>query len=305
MRRALLYLPANDMRKVEKAAKLDVDCICLDLEDAVALNRKEEAREMVIKVLETVDFGDSDVAVRINPLQTQLAEDDITAIFARSSVQPSTIVVPKVDSADDLEWLFDHVYTTVETAREDADVVDLLTQVESPIGLLNLRSICEMDSDTVTESLSLRMNGLIFGSDDYCAAVGATRTAVGTELLYARQAVVTHAKAFGLQAIDLVNINFNDYGELKAECDDGARMGFTGKQIIHPNQIETTQTAFSPSDERIAFALALEEAFMDHQDSGKGAFTFNDQMIDMPTMLQCQSVLAMARKIGKVPPKDE
>ena len=112
------------------------------------------------------------VAVRINPLQTQLAEDDITAIFARSSVQPSTIVVPKVDSADDLEWLFDHVYTTVETAREDADVVDLLTQVESPIGLLNLRSICEMDSDTVTESLSLRMNGLIFGSDDYCAAVG-------------------------------------------------------------------------------------------------------------------------------------
>jgi citrate lyase subunit beta-like protein len=134
---------------------------------------------------------------------------------------------------------------------------------------------------------------------------GATRTKAATELLYARQAVLTHAKAFGLQAIDLVNINYKDLDHLRQESREGAQMGFTGKQIIHPNQVAIVQEEFAPSPERIQYALELEEAFNSHQESGAGAFTFRDQMIDMPTMIQCQNVLALARKVGLAPPKPE
>lgn len=302
LRRALMYLPVNDMRKVQKAATLDVDCVCLDLEDAVALSQKDAARTALVKVLEEVDFGDKDVAVRINPPQTEFALDDLEAIFKTSKVQPKTLVVPKVDTTEDMDWLFDKVYEIGSKDLEFKDNIDVLTQVESPQGLLNLKDICKMDLTSIRESLSLRMAGLIFGSDDYCAAVGATRTAAGNELLYARQAVVTHAKAFGFEAIDLVNINFNDYDELREEAEAGARMGFTGKQIIHPNQIATVQDAFSPSQERIDYAIDLEAAFLEHQAAGKGAFTFRDQMIDMPTMLQCRNVLSLARRIGRAPP---
>lgn len=128
--------------------------------------------------------------------------------------------------------------------------------------------------------------------------LGATRTKGANELIYARQAVVTHAKAYDLQAIDMVNINYNDLVHLKEESRAGADMGFTGKQIIHPNQVEIVQQEFSPSAERIKYALELEAAFNKHQESGQGAFTFRDQMIDRPTMIQCQNVLALARRTG-------
>lgn len=172
--------------------------------------------------------------------------------------------------------------------------------MESAKGLLNLREICNTDTEAVTESLTLELDALIMGGDDFAADIGATRTVPADELLYARQATVVHAKAYGLQAIDIVNINFKEPEALEQESAEGARMGFTGKQIIHPAQIDIVQEAFSPSAERIAYAKELVEAFEQNQADGKGAFTFRNQMIDMPTLIQCQTVLAHAKAFGKL-----
>jgi len=296
-----MYLPANDVRKATKGAGLDIDVVCLDLEDAVAANKKEEARTTAVKLLGELDFGRSETAVRINPLMTDLAQADLDALFAKGTTLPGTIVVPKVESREQMMWLFDIVDEYMEE-RDDFGTINMLGQIESAKGLMNIRDVVEADINLATESMSVRLDGLIFGSDDFAANIGATRTSSATELLYARQSIVVHAKAYGLQAIDIVNINFKDTAALEKECEEGRIMGYTGKQIIHPNQIETVQTAFSPSPERIKYALELEKAFLAHQEAGMGAFTFNDQMIDMPTMLACQSTLHTARIVGLLPP---
>eukprot|EP00041_Stephanoeca_diplocostata_P028052 m.784290 g.784290 ORF g.784290 m.784290 type:complete len:377 (-) comp23297_c0_seq6:334-1464(-) len=301
LRRALLYLPGNNKKMAKKAAGLNVDCVCLDLEDAVSLNRKEEARASITEILAELDFGDSDVAVRINPLMTELAEADIKALYSAPTL-PKSLVIPKVETSIQMEWLFDMVDKCM---KDDLiDNMNVLIQVESPLGLINLKDICRLDMDAVTESLQLNLEGLIFGGDDFAASLGATRSEAASELFFARQSVVCHAKAFGLQAIDLVNIHYHDTEFLERESIEGAHMGYTGKQIIHPNQVDIVQAAFSPSKASIDFALALEHAFEVHQNAGHGAFTFRDKMIDMPTMLQCQTVLNLARRTGMIAPKE-
>ena len=132
---------------------------------------------------------------------------------------------------------------------------------------------------------------LVFGSDDFAADVGATRTRSNVELMLARQTVVTAAKAHRLQAIDAVYIDYKDTEGLRRQAEEGAGWGFTGKQVIHPGQVEIVQKAFTPSQERLEWATKLMEAFKAHQEDGKGAFTFRGHMIDMPTVKQAQNVL--------------
>jgi len=167
----------------------------------------------------------------------------------------------------------------------------LITQVESAAGLLNLRAICEHG---ILESRMFKFEALVFGSDDFLVSLGATRTQDVKELIYARQSVVVHAKAYGLQAIDMVYINFKDPEGLKAQAEEGAQFGYTGKQIIHPGQIDVVNRAFSPSKEKLNWASAVVTAFEQHEKEGKGAVDFHGCMIDMPTVQQARNVLRLA-----------
>ncbi|XP_047482350.1 citramalyl-CoA lyase, mitochondrial-like [Penaeus chinensis] len=126
---------------------------------------------------------------------------------------------------------------------------------------------------------------------------GATRTNEAKELSFARQYVVTVAKAFKLQAIDLVYIDYKDLAGLKVQSEEGAGMGFTGKQVIHPGQVPVVQAAFSPPPEKIEWAKALIQAFEEHQKEGKGAFTFRGNMIDMPLLLQARNIVQLASSL--------
>ncbi|XP_068679194.1 citramalyl-CoA lyase, mitochondrial-like isoform X3 [Montipora capricornis] len=167
----------------------------------------------------------------------------------------------------------------------------LITQVESALGLLNLRAICEHGK---SDSRMFKLEALVFGSDDFLVSIGASRTQDAKELIFARQAVVVHAKAFGLQAIDMVYINFKDPEGLKAQAEEGAKFGYTGKQIIHPGQIDIVNDAFSPSEEKLKWASDLVNAFQLHEKEGKGAIDFHGYMIDMPTVQQARNVLRLA-----------
>jgi len=145
----------------------------------------------------------------------------------------------------------------------------------------------------------LKLDACVFGSDDYCADIGVSRTKEGSETLYARQRFVACAKAFGLQAIDSVFIDIKDTEGLKRQCDEGHAWGFTGKQTIHPSQIPIVQSSFLPSKEKIEWAKELILKFEEHQKSGRGAFNFRGSMIDMPLLLQARNIVDLVRKVVK------
>jgi citrate lyase beta subunit len=288
VRRALLYVPGDDLRKINKAARLGVDCVCLDIEDGTALSRKPAARETIVEALRTIDFGSAERLVRINPIGSGMEADDLLATI---DGRPDGYVLPKVESAEEVEWLCWRLTGAEQTRGWAIGSIHVLAIVETAAGIVNLREIASCDR---------RVAALIFGAEDLAGDIGATRTREAWEVFFARSAVVTHAAACDLQAIDMVYLDLRDVEGLRRESLEGARMGFSGKQIIHPDQVEAVQAAFTPSDDAIANARRIVEAFEAHQAEGLGAFAVDGKMVDMPIVKAAQKVLEKARVAGKV-----
>ncbi|MGB9800993.1 MAG: HpcH/HpaI aldolase/citrate lyase family protein [Thermanaerothrix sp.] len=285
-RRALLYVPADDWHKIQKATTLGVDCVCLDLEDGVAQNRKEEARQNIARALATLDFGRAERLVRINGLESGLAEVDLAAVLP---TRPDGIVLPKVLTAEDLRWVEAQIGAAEQRAGWPSGDIILLAIIERARAFLHLPEICQATP---------RLEALIFGAEDLAAELGVKRTREGWELFHARSTLVMHAAAFGLQAIDWVTVDFQDIGWVRQEAERGAALGFNGKQIIHPNQVLPVQAAFTPSPEEIAWARELLAAFEAHQAQGKGAFAWQGQMVDRPVIRRAEGILARAQAAG-------
>jgi len=299
-RRAMMYIPGSDVRKLQKIPSLGCDCAVLDMEDGVAQNRKEDARINIAKALSEMDFsGVTDVAVRINSVSSGLAEDDMIAL-REAPVLPATLMLPKLDSCEEVLWFASTFRNIFKTNNMDCPL-RLVVFTESAEGLLDLREILsrlkKLSCVSDKEGAAYVLEGVVFGSDDYCASVGATRTTDAKELLYPRQKIVLIAKALQLQAIDLVHIDYKDIEGLIVHSEAGARMGFTGKQVIHPGQVRVVQEAFTPSEEKRKWAEELITAFEGHQQSGKGAFVFHDKMIDMPLLRQAQNIATMCKNM--------
>ena len=289
-RRGLLYMPGDDLHKVQKATTLGVDTICMDIEDGVALNRKQAARDTIAVALQTLDFGKSERLVRINPVGSGLENEDLLSVLP---YRPDGIVIPKVQEGDQVRWVSEKISEFERKHAWQAGGIILLALVESARAIVNLAEIA---------SASYRLQGLIFGAEDLAGDIGAVRTRPGWEVFYARSAAVTYAAAFGLQAIDMVFLDFKDEQGLQAESIQGVQMGYSGKQLIHPNQVAPVQEVFSPSDEAIAQALRVLEAAAQQQEAGKGAFALDGKMVDAPVVKTAEWVLARARAAGKIQP---
>jgi len=281
-------MPGDDRRKIEKATSLGVDCICMDMEDGVAVTRKVEARAVIAQAMKELDFGTSERCIRINSIGSGVEKYDLAAALATN---PDSIVVPKIETPEQVKWISEHIETYELSSNINVGSIRLLIGLETAKGILNLKEIAEADK---------RLEAIIFGAEDYAASVGATRTKEATEVLYARSAVVTACAANDLQAIDMVYIDFRDTEGLRTEAQQGAGFGFSGKQVIHPNQIAPVQEAFTPSDEEIAYAQRVVETFMTSQKEGKGAYALDGKMIDMPLLKNAQKVLERAKAAGKV-----
>lgn len=287
-RRALLYTPGDDPHKINKAANLEVDSICLDLEDGIAINRKTKARETIVDLLPELDFGRSERLVRINPIGSSLIEEDLDAICP---IKPDGILLPKVVSGEHVEWVADRISKLEKQSNLPEGSIILIVIIESALALVNLKEIA---------TASTRVEALIFGAEDLAVDLGAERSKSGWEVFYARSAIVTHAVAFGLQAIDLVNIDFKDLDNLRFSARQGAKMGYAGKQVIHPDQVHPVQEAFTPSDEQIIEAKKILDEFYKHQESGRGAIALDGKMIDAPIVKSAQSIIQRAKAAGKV-----
>ncbi|HET6845595.1 MAG TPA: CoA ester lyase [Anaerolineales bacterium] len=285
-RRALLYVPGDDRHKIDKAAGLGVDCICMDMEDGVAPAHKARARLEIARALDEVDFGGSERLARINAVASGLEQDDLTAVLPH---HPDGVVIPKIEDLKQVQWASELIEAAELKNGWPLNSVRLLVDVETPKGILNLKEIAAHP----------RLDALIFGGEDFAAALGATRTPEAVELLYARQSVLTAAAANGLQAVDMVAIDFKDLEALRREAAIGAGLGFTGKQIIHPAQVEPVQSAFTPTSDAIARARRIVDGFEASKKEGKGAFALDGRMIDMPLVKNAQKVLDRARAAGK------
>lgn len=289
IRRALLFMPGDDRKKIEKAAALEVDSLIMDIEDGVALSQKSAARLTINHALKEVNFGHRERLVRINPVndETGLYVDDIDQTIEG---HPDGYVIPKVETAEQIQRVSEHLYRKEREYGYLDGGIRLFAIIESAFGVINLETIASADP---------RVKGLMFGAEDLAGDIGAVRTPDMWEVFYARSKLVLYAKAHGLDAIDTPFVNLTaDDSQLIVQTEQAHYMGYTGKLAIHPKHVPVIQKIFTPSIERIRKAKQLLDAHDAHQSAGTGVFAFEGRMIDMPMVRAAQTVIAQAKAAG-------
>jgi len=300
-----MYVPGHDEKKIQKIKSLNADCVVLDLEDGVGYDKKDEARNTILeRYSEVKSTYSGEVGIRINPPTSKLFVQDVRMLFKLDHL-PSCLVVPKIDSFEDMNLFCDLMKSEYDTKLKESGrnnikiqlkhPINIITMCESARGLINLKQIieCGITQCAATKRKTfMKMSAVIFGSDDFCADLEISRSRDASELQYARQKVVATTAAYKMQAIDMVYIHFKDNDGLKEQSLQGRSFGFAGKQIIHPNQIDTVHRAFMPSNEQVDWATQLLAEY--ELSENKGVFTFRGQMIDMPTILQAKNIKKLA-----------
>lgn len=286
LRRALLFMPGDSARKIERAATLDVDGVVLDLEDGVAPDQRPAARQMVRERLGTLDFGRSERLVRVNRVGSGWTTRDVIETIGG---RPDGYMLPKVERAGDLLFL-DRLLDDLEGDNGmEAGTIGLHAIIESALGLLQIEAIARASS---------RLRTLILGAEDLAGDMGLTRTAGGQEIFYARGRLVTTAAALGLQAIDGVYLALDETEGAEREARAMREMGFEGKLAIHPDQVMPFQRAFSPTADEIAAAQRIVAAAERQLEAGVGAFRLDGRMIDVAIVRPARHLLDRARAAG-------
>ncbi|MFP4636697.1 MAG: HpcH/HpaI aldolase/citrate lyase family protein [Nitriliruptoraceae bacterium] len=280
-RRSVLYLPGANQRALEKAATLPADGLILDLEDAVAPDAKADARQAACAAAADGRFGPREVAIRANGLDTAWFADDVRAIVAAG---PDVLLVPKVDSVEQVR--------TIEAAVEDAGAdedLSIWAMLETPRAVLDARELVHA---------SPRLTGLVLGTNDLAKELHAEQVRGRAPLLTALSWCVLAAREAGLVVLDGVFNDLDDPEGLEAECRQGRELGFDGKTLIHPRQIEPCNRVFAPSDDEVAHAREVIEAFEAARAEGRGVVTVGGRMVENLHVEQARRTLAVAEVIA-------
>ena len=284
-RRSVLYMPGSNARAIAKARNLPADAIILDLEDSVAPDAKVLAREQVVAAVREGGFGGRQVVIRVNSAQTPWGEDDLAAAIA---ARPDAILLPKVDSGG----------TIMQAARAlreagDTDSVKLWAMMETPLAILHAGSIAATAADPAS-----RLEALVMGLNDLAKETRARLTPGRGSMIPWMATCVAAARAHGCDIIDGVYNDLSNLDGFKAECEQGRDMGFDGKTLIHPGQIEICNAVFSPEQAEIDNARAIIAAFEAPENSGKGVVQLNGRMVERLHAQMAQRTLAIAEGIA-------
>jgi citrate lyase subunit beta / citryl-CoA lyase len=274
--RSYLYVPGYDERKIEKALAGEADAVVLDLEDAVAPSRKDEARETVARVLKA--GPEKPVFVRVNAVGTELAAADIDAVIGRNL---AGLRLPKIQSVESVML----VAETLDELRSEG-VIQCL--IESALGLERAFEIAISHE---------RVTGISLGEADLAADLGASDEA---GLLYARSRIVSAARAAGLDhPVQSVYTNVHDLEGLRRSTEEGKRLGFFGRSTIHPSQVPVVNEVFTPAEEEVTKAQALIDRLAGEAASGTGVFVLEDgRFVDRAVVESARLTLALARREG-------
>jgi len=287
LRRTRLYLPGNNPDLMLNAGLFGADSVILDLEDSVAPADKAAARVLVRNSLLAVDFGPSERIVRINPLTSAYGPLDLEMVVP---AQPDTILIPKCETAKDVRDVEEKV-AVLEREHRLRNPIWLMPLIETAKGVLNAYEVA---------SASQRVVALCFGAEDFTADIGAERTLEGRESFVARSLLVLAAKAARVQAIDTVFSDVADVDGLVKSTEEAIALGFEGKGVIHPAQIEPIHRAFTPTPERIAHAQQVIAALEEAERRGAGVATLGTKMIDAPVVARAKRTLQLAKALGLI-----
>ncbi|MEI5678990.1 MULTISPECIES: HpcH/HpaI aldolase/citrate lyase family protein [unclassified Mesorhizobium] len=285
LRRSVLYVPASNDKALAKLASLACDAVVIDLEDAVAPTEKIAAREKLGAIFKNRPSGIREMIIRINAVSSEWGPDDL---LAAAACEPDGILLPKVDTPRDVLEAGD-----VLDDNDAPDSLRLWAMIETPKSLLNIGAIAELGRDAAS-----RLSCLVAGTNDLVAATGVLATPDRRYLMPWLMQMLLAARAGGLDIVDGVSNDFRDLEAFAAECTQAAAMGFDGKTLIHPAQIEPANTAFSPSETARKEAEKIVAAFALPENAGKGAIGLDGRMVELLHRAQAERLLAKASMIG-------
>lgn len=280
-RRSALYLPASNAKAIAKARTLPCDVVILDLEDAVAPEMKDAAREAAVAAVNEGGFGHREVAIRANGLETRWGKADLAAI---AGARVDAVLVPKVETPQDVR-AYDEALGAAPAAMQ------LWTMIETCRAVGNLPAIADMADST-------RLSLWIMGTNDLAKEMRAQLTPCRTPFLPFLSMAVAAARANGLSILDGVCNEFRHLDVFEAEARQGLMFGFEGKSLIHPAQIEPCNTVFSPSEADLAWAQTVIDAFAQPENAGKGVIRVEGKMTELLHLQQAQRLVTVAQTIA-------
>lgn len=286
LRRSLLYVPGSSLKMLEKAKGIDADAIILDLEDAVSISEKDNARANVANYISELKSPNKEIIVRINSMDSIWGFKDILQI---SKEKPDSVIVPKANRKSLIT-----AGMMLLAAEKEFDLKPL------SIGIIPLFETAEAIADAYKIlAVSSRINGVQLGAEDLTKELEIVRTAEGHEIYFARNQIAMAARARGIDIIDTPYIEIKDLEGLRRDTENAKSIGFTGKVCIHPSHIETINSVFSPTETEIIQAKNIVKAFEDAVSEGKGACMYNNKMIDAPIAERAKKIIEKAGKFSK------
>lgn len=283
--RSILFTPGNNMRMIQKIPNLMSDAVILDMEDSIPIADKDTARVFIRDSLESAGSGSAEVYVRVNGLITGLIAEDCDFVVQKGL---AGIVLPKIESKKDV-LKAEKIIAEKELER-GLDSMPLIATIETAKGVMNAQEIA---------SASKRVIAMGFGAVDYTRDLGTTISKEGTELFVPRSLVAMAARAAGIQSLDTVFIDLADEQGLIKDAQTARQLGFKGKFLIHPSQIDPVNRVFSPSLRDVEYAGRIVSAFREAETKGQGATSLEGRMIDIPVYQQARDLLALAEAIAE------
>ncbi|MBS3649966.1 CoA ester lyase [Pseudaminobacter sp. 19-2017] len=278
--RSVLYVPVGNSRALTKAASLACDAVVLDLEDSVAPEQKAEARKNLEAWFSDPGGYSGPVVVRVNPLSSEWGAEDIA--LARR-LEPDAVLLPKVDSPRDIIQAADAL------GDDSLSGPRIWAMIETPRAMMNLGAIAELGRDPGS-----RLTCFVAGTNDLAKETGVSATPDRRYLVPWLMQIVLAARAGGLSVLDAVANDFRDLGAFQRECAEASAMGFDGKTLIHPSQIEPANAAFSPSPEAVGEAERIVAAFVVPENAGKAVISMEGRMVERLHLVQAERLLARA-----------
>lgn len=283
LRRTMMFVPGNNPAMVKDAGIYGADSIMFDLEDAVSMAEKDAARDLVYEALQTQDYGDAELVVRVNGQDTPYYANDVRAMVKAGI---DVVRLPKAEDAEMVKKLdADITAAEKEFGREEGSTM-LMAAIESAKGVINAYQIA---------SASDRMMGIALSAEDYTTDMKTHRYPDGAELEFARNMVLHAARAAGVAAFDTVFTNMNDTEGFYRETEYIHQLGFDGKSLVNPRQISMVNKVYEPTKKEIENAKNVENAIKEAKLKGSGVISMNGQMVDRPVVLRAERVMRLAK----------
>lgn len=286
LRRSMMFIPGNNPSMMRDAHIYGADSLMFDLEDSVKITEKDAARFLVYGALTTMNYGNIERVVRVNPLNTPYGREDVDAMVKAGA---DIIRLPKSETAQDIIDMDNYITECEKKYNREVGSTGMMAAVESALGVLNAFDIAKASN---------RLIGMALGAEDYVTDLKTNRSEDGIELLFARSQILLACRAAGIMALDTVYSDVNNEEGFIKEATLIKQLGFDGKSVINPRQIQPLIDVFTPTQKEIDKSLAIIAAIKEAEERGLGVVSLNGKMVDKPVVERAKRVIALAKAAG-------